>query len=319
MEYAIVYNTKNCKWKLSTWMRCTNFISSVFVQLTLFNKIVKTSIWASCKLRILVCELCRPHSCVALNKNCNRDGFLTGALRAVHVGARLVAEQQPRLLSARVDAGDGWTTLTVPSVVREGQRALEGTPHRGRLHAEHGIKQLVTRDEGAQALQALPCVAKSWNRQGGSLRVQQPNLHVQGQGVQALQWVAERWDTGAAWEYSNPTYVYRDTGSAGSPVSGRKLEQTGAAWEYSNATHAYRDTGSAGSPVSGKKMGHGDSLRVQQHNPRVHGHRVCSVCSRATISSSIFWHTELPILHADDSSKYCFVLLFYVIITVEVT
>jgi hypothetical protein len=63
--------------------------------------------------------------------------FLTGTLCAVYVGARLVAQQQAGLLCARIDAGDWRAALAVATVVREGQRALEGTLHRSGLHSEH--------------------------------------------------------------------------------------------------------------------------------------------------------------------------------------
>ena len=79
----------------------------------------------------------------------------------MHVGARLVAQQQSGLFGTRVDAGDGRTTFTVPAVVREGKRAFEGALDRSCVHAEHGVQQGVARDEGAQILQALPRVAES--------------------------------------------------------------------------------------------------------------------------------------------------------------
>jgi len=82
----------------------------------------------------------------------------------VHVGTRLVAEQQPGLFGTGVDAGDGRATLTVPAVVGEGERAFERALDRSGINAEHGVQQRITRDEGAKALQAFPCVAESWER-----------------------------------------------------------------------------------------------------------------------------------------------------------
>ena len=82
----------------------------------------------------------------------------------MHVWTRLVAQQQPGLFGTGVDAGDGRATLTVPAVVGEGQWAFERALDRSGINAEHGVQQRITRDEGAQALQAFPCVAESWER-----------------------------------------------------------------------------------------------------------------------------------------------------------
>lgn len=82
----------------------------------------------------------------------------------MHVGTRLVAEQQPGLFGTGIDAGDGRATLTVPAVVSEGQRAFERALDRSGINTEHRVQQRITRDEGAQTLQAFPRVAESWER-----------------------------------------------------------------------------------------------------------------------------------------------------------
>jgi len=82
----------------------------------------------------------------------------------MHVWTRLVAQQQPGLFGTGVDAGDGRATLSVPAVVGEGEWAFEGALDRSGINAEHGVQQRITSDEGAQTLQAFPCVAESWER-----------------------------------------------------------------------------------------------------------------------------------------------------------
>ena len=97
----------------------------------------------------------------------------------MHIGTRLVAEQQPGLLGTGVDTGDGRATLAVPAVVREGEWAFERALDRSGIDAEHGVQQCITRDEGAKALQTLPCVAESWQRRTTAYSVQRTLIRTQ--------------------------------------------------------------------------------------------------------------------------------------------
>jgi hypothetical protein len=87
----------------------------------------------------------------------------------------------------------------VPAVVGEGQRAFERALYRSGKNAEHGVQQCITRDEGAQVLQAFPCVAESWERRTTAHTYTDTNCRDMGTAWQGLHWQGPHWQ-GPHWQ-----------------------------------------------------------------------------------------------------------------------
>lgn len=79
----------------------------------------------------------------------------------MYVRTGLIAEQQPALLGAAVDAGDGRSAFAVAAVVRERERTAERTRHRLGVLPEQREQQRVPRYQAAQGRQRVASVAKS--------------------------------------------------------------------------------------------------------------------------------------------------------------
>lgn len=75
----------------------------------------------------------------------------TCAFGAVDVGTGLVAEQEPAVLGADVDAGNGVAALAVSSVVGECERTPEGTGDGECALPEHGVEEGIPRDKAAES------------------------------------------------------------------------------------------------------------------------------------------------------------------------
>lgn len=66
--------------------------------------------------------------------------LLTCAFRAVHIWARLILDNDLRVLGTRVDGGNRISAFAVSSIVDEGVRRLEWARDRSRILSEHRVE-----------------------------------------------------------------------------------------------------------------------------------------------------------------------------------
>lgn len=87
--------------------------------------------------------------------------MITGALGSVNVGTSLVAQQQPAVVGAGVDAADRRAALAVTPAVGEGEGALERTRDRLGVLPEHRVEEGVAGYHAAERRQHLLAVTVS--------------------------------------------------------------------------------------------------------------------------------------------------------------